>query len=53
MGCNCHLIHLAAEKAAKSLSIPLSIILKEAIESKFDVKTQKILKHVCTRDGFL
>lgn len=65
MGCPCHLIHLAAEKAAKSLPVAVDDVLidifyylersskrKEELkelQKKFDAESHKILKHVCTR----
>lgn len=65
LGCSCHLIHLAAEKGAKSLPVKVDEILidifyylqrsgkrKEELkqlQSLYDVDNYKILKHVCTR----
>ena len=65
MGCICHLIHLSAEKAAKSLPVAIDDVLidiyyyleksakrKEEVkelQTKYDAESHKILKHVCTR----
>lgn len=65
MGCSCHLIHLSAEKGAKSLPVRVDEILIDVfyylqrsgkrkeelkeLQSLYAVDCHKILKHVCTR----
>ena len=64
-GCPCHLIHLAAEKAAKTLPYQFDEILVDLFyyleksanrkqeltnfQNMCDTDTERILKHVCTR----
>lgn len=66
-GCPCHLIHLAAEKAAKTLPYQFDEILVDLFyyleksanrkqelaefQNLNDTETQRILKHVCTSMG--
>ena len=64
-GCTLHLVHIAAEKGADSLPVPVSEILVDVFyyfqksstrkhrlaqfQEMHDVEQQKMLKHVCTR----
>ena len=64
-GCTLHLVHIAAEKGANSLPVPVSEILVDVFyyfqksstrkhrlaqfQEMHDVEQQKMLKHVCTR----
>lgn len=62
VGCACHLINLAAERAADALPVRVDELLtdifyylekskkrKQSLKSFQDDSAQKILKHVCTR----